>query len=317
VSGTKRDYYEILGVKRGADEKEIKTAYRKLARKYHPDFNPGDKQAEQRFKELNEAYAVLSNPKAKSTYDQFGHAGGPGQQGYDFSNFDFRNPGGSFSGFGQTFESAGFGDLLNELFGGAFGGGGRKTARGASSQYGRRAAQRGQDVESEMSLEFLEAINGASRTVTLEKPDGRETISFKVPAGVKDKEKIRLRGKGMPGAGVSGDLIMTINVLPHQSFRRDGNNLLADVGISLAEAVLGGKVRVPTPDGNTTISLPPGTQGGQVLRIPGKGVRRKNDKPGDLLVTIKIAIPKNIDEASKELIRQFDKRNPVRPRADS
>ncbi len=305
----------MLGIGRDADEKQLKSAYRKLARKYHPDHNPDKPEAEKKFKEVNEAYAVLANPEARTAYDRFGHAGGPtGQPGFDFSNFDFRNPGGTFSGFGKTYSGVGFDDIFEELLGG-FGRGGRGR-RG--SPFGRQAPRRGGDVESEMDLEFLEAIKGAKKTVTLEKPDGvRETITFAFPPGVRDKEKIRLRGKGLPGAGgPPGDLIIRVHVKPHSLFRREGNNILLSIGITIAEAVLGGKIPVPTPFGTTTISIPPGTQGGQVFRIGGKGVKRKKGKAGDLLATMKIVVPKNVGDESEELIRKFDSKNPVKPRLE-
>ena len=311
----KRDYYKVLGIGRDADEKGLKSAYRKLARKFHPDHNPDDSEAEKKFKEVNEAYAVLANPEARATYDRFGHAGGPtGQQGFDFSNFDFGNPGGTFSGFGQTFNGMGFEDILGDLLGGF----GRRGRGRRASPFQRKASRRGGDIESEMDLQFLEAVNGARKTITLEKPGGvRDTITFAFPKGVRDNEKIRLRGKGLPGVdGPPGNLIIRVHVKPHSLFRREGNNILLSIGITIAEAVLGGKVPVPTPYGTTTISIPPGTQGGQVFRISEKGVELKNGKPGDLLVTMKIVVPKDVDEESSELIRQFDRKNPVKPRSE-
>ncbi|MBZ0273942.1 J domain-containing protein [bacterium] len=306
----KRDYYEVLGVPRGASDKDIKTAYRKLARACHPDFHPNDQNAERKFKELNEAYAVLSNDEARKKYDQWGHAGGPSAngQGFDFSNFDFSHGAGSFSGFGQTYQSSGFDDIINELFGGMRGRGAKRTGFGA----GRQA--RGRDIESELAIEFSDAIHGAKKTVNLEWPDGARTISFNVPAGVTDGTRIRVPGKGLAGTGGAGDLYVRLRVKPDPRFSRDGDHLRTSVGISIAEAVCGAKIPVPTPEGPTTISIPPGTQGGQVFRVAGKGVRRKSGPAGDLLVTIKIVVPRDVGEAGRELIRRFDGEHPVRAR---
>ncbi|MCL4234389.1 MAG: DnaJ domain-containing protein [Deltaproteobacteria bacterium] len=313
----KRDYYEVLGVKRDADDKAIKAAYRRLAKQYHPDFNPGDKASETRFKEVNEAYAVLSNAEARAKYDRFGHAGN-GQPGFDFSNFDYRNMGGSFSGFGQTFEAEGFADILQELFGGRFDMGGRPSrgfgGHGGRSGGGRRTA-RGQDVEAEIRIPFMDAIRGTQMSVTVQQPGGPDHITFKIPAGIADGGKIRLRGKGgAGGGGASGDLILRVTVEPHHDFVRDGDDLRVSVPVTVAEAVCGAKIPVPTPDGTSTIAIAPGTSSGQVLRLAGKGVARKGHTPGDLFVTIRIVVPKNVDEKSRELIREFDRMNPVHPR---
>ncbi|MCB9477202.1 MAG: J domain-containing protein [Deltaproteobacteria bacterium] len=308
----KRDYYDVLGVAKNADDKQIKSAYRKLARKYHPDFNKDDAEAEKNFKEVSEAYAVLSNKEARQKYDQFGHEQGPGHAGFDFSGFDFQNAQGNFRGFGQSFSGSGLHDILNDLFGGGgFGGGG---ARGFGG--GRPRPVQGQTVTAEMHLDLMDVLHGAKKTVTLDGPGGPQRVSFTVPVGLKDGGKIRLRGKGLPGpgGGPAGDLIIHAHVRPHGQFAREGENLKTTVGVSIAEAVLGAKVPVQTPFGTTTISLPPGTQGGQTLRIAGKGVPRKSGKAGDLLVTVKIVVPKDVDEKSRELIKQFDLRNPVQAR---
>lgn len=309
----KRDYYEVLGLARGAGEKEIKSAYRKLARKFHPDLNAGNADAETKFKEVNEAYAVLSNADAKAKYDRFGHAGNGGA-GFDFSNFDFRNMGGSFTGFGETFDAGGFGDILSELFGGRgapFGRGGR------GGHGGRGPSPTTQDVEARITIPLMDAVRGGRTTITVNKPDGPERVTFNIPAGIREGGKIRLRGQGMRGpGGAAGDLILQIATQPDPVFTRDGDDLRAVVGITIAEAVLGGKISVPLPEGSAAISLPPGTQGGQVFRLAGKGVAQKGRAPGDLFVQVKIVVPKNIDEESRELIRRFDKKNPVPARAE-
>ena len=311
----KRDYYEILGVNRKATDKEIKSAYRKLARKYHPDFNKDNKEAETKFKEVSEAYAVLTNDEARRKYDQFGHSGGPGTaQGFDFSDFNFNDMGGSFRGFGQTFQGGGgMQDILRELFGGGFGGRGSRGQRSyQGSPFGRQAPAKGRDVESEMSIDFMEALLGTRKRVTLDSGSSKQDITFNIPPGIKNGEKIRVRGKGMPGpGGQPGDLIIKINVGRHPHFRRDGDNIRVTVGISIADALLGTKIKVPSPYGDTTMSIPPGTQGGQVFRIAGKGIKRNHREAGNLLVTVKIVVPKSIDDKSKELIRQFNERNPI------
>ncbi len=313
----KRDYYEILGVDRKADEKKIKSAYRKLARKYHPDFNKDDKKAEAKFKEVSEAYAVLTNNEARRKYDQFGHSGGPGAgQGFDFSDFNYNDPGGSFRGFGNTYQGdGGMQDILQELFGNF---GGRRRGRGRNpggfqgSPFGRQAPAKGRDVESEMTIDFLEAIQGACKTVTLDSGSSTQNLTFNIPPGLKNGEKIRLRGKGMPGVGgQSGDLLIKINIGRHPHFRRDGNNIRVTVGISVADALLGANITVPSPFGNTKMSIPPGTQGGQVFRIASKGIKRQNRDQGNLLVTVKIVVPQEIDDKSKELIKEFNERNPI------
>jgi DnaJ-class molecular chaperone len=308
----KRDYYEILGVKRKAADKEIKSAYRKLARKYHPDFNKDDKKSEDKFKEISEAYAVLTNDEARRKYDQFGHSAGPGAaQGFDFSGFDFNNPGGSFRGFGNTYQSGGMQDIIQELFGN-FGGGRRGPQGFPGAGRSRRGPAKGRDVESEMTIEFMEAILGTRKSVTLNSGLSAQNLTFNIPAGLKNGEKIRLRGKGMPSpSGLSGDLLIKINIGRHPHFRRDGHNLRVTVGISIADAIVGANIPVPTPYGDTTISIPPGTQGGQVFRIANNGIRRKNQDAGNLLVTVKILVPKEIDQKSKELIEQFNKLNPI------
>ncbi len=309
----KRDYYEILGVDRKADEKVIKSAYRKLARKYHPDLNKDDKEAESKFKEISEAYAVLTNPEAKQKYDQFGHSGGPGAgQGFDFSDFNFNDFGGSFRGFGQTYNTGGsMQDILQELFGG-----GPRGPRGSSgfqgNPFGGRRPAKGRDVESEMTIDFMESIHGVRKTATLDMGNAKQNITFNIPAGLKNGEKIRLRGKGMPApGGHAGDLLIKINIGRHPHFKRDGDNIRVTLGISAADAILGTKVTFPTPYGDAKMTIPPGTQGGQVFRIAGKGIKRQNRTPGNLLVAVKIVLPKTIDEKSKELIKQFNEKNPV------
>jgi len=290
---SKRDYYEILGVPRTANEKELKAAYRKLARKYHPDVNPGDKTAEANFKEVSEAFGVLSDPEKRAKYDQVGHeafgAGFDPQQGVKID-----------------FEDLGLGDLsdLFDLFGwggGARGGGGR----------GRRRAGRGADVQLEMSLSFADAIHGT--TMDLRLPHLRESTRVRIPPGIEDGGRIRIPGKGEPshGGGSAGDAYVNVRVEAHPLFTRQGADLVVDVPVGIATATLGGEVEVPTLDGRATIRIPAGTRSGQKFRLKGRGVPARGGHPaGNLNAVVQIVTPKSIDERSRELLEEFAKRNP-------
>jgi DnaJ-class molecular chaperone len=317
MAGRKRDYYEILGVSREATEDEIKKAYRRLARKHHPDFNKNDaKGAEERFKEISAAYAVLSNKEARAKYDRFGHAaGGPANgPGFDFSGADFSD---FFSAFGRG--GKGFDDLgrsgfsMDDLFGGIFGGAGRRSGFGRHT-----AARRGPDMAAEIALDFVEAAQGAQKQIGVDRGDGRsQRITVRVPGGVQDGQKIRLGGQGGDGTatGMAGDLYLTVHVRPHPFFRRVGGDLEVTVPVTIAEAVLGAKVSVPAIGGPVTMTLPPGTQGGQRFRLKGKGARNvKTGAAGDLFAVVEIATPRDIDERSRELLAEFERRNPLQPR---
>jgi curved DNA-binding protein len=289
-----RDYYEVLGVPRNASEADIKKAYRKLARQYHPDRNPGDKQAEARFKEVQEAYEVLNDKAKRAQYDRFGFAGpGFGGQG------PFRAEGGP-AGF--EFQGINPEDLESIL--GAFGGGLGSFA----DMFGRRGRGRArtarppENVEAEVAIPFLKAALGGTVTLNV---DGR-AIDLRVPAGVEEGKKLRLAGQG-PGGG---DLLVRVKIEPHPYFRREGNDVILEVPISVAEAILGAKVDVPTLDGTRlTVTVPPGTSSGSRLRLRGKGIAG-----GDQYIEIKIVVPKTLDERSRELIEEFARRNPQNPR---
>lgn len=341
----KRDYYEVLGVKRGATDEEIKKAYRVLAKKYHPDVNKDDKDAEAKFKEANEAYEVLSDPEKKAKYDQFGHAGvDPSAGGF----------GGGFSGFG--------GFNVDDIFESFFGGGTRRSS-----------AERGRNIRLAMKITFEEAAFGTSKTITInrmEKCDecggsgaqkgtspvtcgtchgrgeirtsmgffstsrtceacrGRGTIikspcgvcrgqgavrknrrvEINIPAGIDDGQAISLRGQGDHGrgGGPPGDIIVEIEVIPHPIFKRHGNNVLCEVPITFAEAALGAEVVVPTLDGRVKYAIPEGTQNGTVFRLKDKGIPNINGYGrGDQLVSVFIEVPKNLSQAQKELLRAF------------
>ncbi|MGX7681941.1 DnaJ C-terminal domain-containing protein [Jatrophihabitans sp. DSM 45814] len=295
-----RDFYKSLGVTSDASDSDIKKAYRKLAKDLHPDKNPGDANAEQKFKELSEAYAVLSDTETRKEYDAIrtmSHggarftAGGGGQAG-GFSDD-------VFSGFfsRQSGRQPGGGNVsMDDLLAGLFQNG------GAQGGFGQTAA-RGSDVEATTSLTFRQAVDGD--TVTLRRADG-STVTTRVPAGVRDGQKIRLRGKGNPGVAGNGDLILNVTVEPHALFGRDGDNLTVTVPVTFAEAALGAQIPVPTFDGSTvTVKLPPGTPSGRTLRVKGRGVKRKDGTSGDLLVSVSVAVPQKLDGAAKEAVEAY------------
>ncbi len=328
----KRDYYKVLELSRNVSDKDIRAAYKKLAKKYHPDFNPDDKAAEGKFKEVSEAYAVLSNAEAKKKYDAFGHQR-PGAPGFDFSGFDFNNMRGGFSTQGETFFGS-FGDVLSDLFGGrapkahrtgrprhgdpigfdlgGFGGfGGPTGGPGCGRQFNNQSVDR--DLRLKLKIDFELAAKGGVTQIHLSVGGKGEKISTRIPAGVDTGQTIRLKGKA-PGGG---DLLLEVDVDSHGVFRRDGLNLHCTQSLTIAEAVLGAKISVPTLDGEATITIPAGTQGGQTLRLRGRGIRKSGKEKGDLFVTVTIAVPKAINEKSKALIKGFDKENPMHPRVKS
>ena len=309
-----KDFYAILGVPAGADAAAIKKAYRKLARKLHPDQNPGNNAAEKRFKEIGEAYAVLSNPEERKQYDairSMSHggarftSGGPagGGAGFEdvFSNL-FGGGGGGRGGGGRggnvRFNTGGGGggqpnieDLLGGMFGQQGGGG-----------YGAPAGpRRGADVEARTTLSFRDAVEGS--TVTLSTANGSR-ITARIPVGVKDGQQIRLRGKGNPGdqGAPAGDLMITVRVTPHPVFGRDGNNLTVDLPVTFAEAALGATVSVPTLSGDPVkVRITAGTPNGRVLRVKGRGIAAK-DHTGDLLAKVNVAIPHRLSDKAREAV---------------
>ncbi len=356
---TVKDFYETLGVSRGASQDEIKKAYRKLARRYHPDANPGDADAEERFKEVQHAYDVLSDPEKRKQYDRFGAGngrGGPGGFRFDTEGFDF----------------ADLGDL-GDIFGGLFGGRGR-----AQQQRG----QRGRDLEVEVRLSFEDSLKGVETTIPVEletacrecggsgaKPGTAPTLcpechgrgvkaesqglfalsqpcprcrgngtviedpcpqcrgtgrerrtkryTVKIPAGVKDGSRIRLRGKGEAGWGgaEAGDLFVVTRVAPSKLYTRRGDDLVVDVPVSYPEAALGATVEVPTPDGKVTVKVKPGTTDGTLLRVKGKGAPKlKGSGKGDLLARVKLSVPKKLTKAEREAIEALQKASRENPR---
>ncbi|MEI8231918.1 MAG: DnaJ C-terminal domain-containing protein [Actinomycetes bacterium] len=284
-----KDFYKVLGVAKDVSEAELKKTYRKLARKYHPDSNPGDARAEAKFKEITEANSVLSDPEQRKEYDQFRAMGGGAR---------FTAPGGS----GQS--SAGFEDVFANLFGGraGFGGFGGPTP--------------GQDLSATTSIAFIDSVNGT--TIKLEY-SGMAAINAKIPAGVLDGQKIKLRGKGQPSpnGGPNGDLIITVTVKPHTVFSRDGNNLRLTVPITFAEAVLGATITVPTLGGDPVkLKVAPNTPNGRVLRVKGKGVTTVKGT-GDLLATVEVLVPAHISDKAAKALKEFEEALPDEdPRQD-
>lgn len=298
------DYYEILGVKRKSSEKEIKSAYKKLARKYHPDVNPGDKSSEEKFKQVSEAYDVLSDQQKRAQYDRVGHdawkagfkEGAPPPPG-----------GGGFPGaenvhFYTSSSPGGFGDVdLEDLFGGFFSGRGRRRRQGPI---------RGEDSLSRLAVPMLDAVRGGEHRITLSTPaGGQETLTVKIPKGIVEGQKIRLAGKGNPGfsGGPAGDLLIEIIYEPDPRFERDNANLTTEVKILFSLAALGGEVKVQTLEGTADLKLPPGTQGGQRLRLKGKGLPKRGGGRGDLFARILVQIPRNLDQQGRELIEKLKK----------
>lgn len=296
-----KDFYKSLGVTSEASEAEIKKAYRKLAKDLHPDKNPGNATAEQRFKEVSEAYSVLSDQAQRKEYDavrtmthggaRFTAGSGPtgGFSDDVFSGFFGRQSG---RGTGPGGSNVNMEDLLAGLF----------TNGGAGAGFG-GAPRMGSDVEATTTLTFRQAVEGD--TVTLRRADG-STVTTRVPAGVRDGQKIRLRGKGNPGPGGSGDLILTVAVDAHPLFGRTGDDLTITLPVTFPEAALGAQVIVPTFEGSTvTVKLPPGTPSGRTLRVKGKGVRRKDGSAGDLLVNVSVAVPQKLDAAAREAVEAY------------
>ena len=347
------DLYDLLGLGRGATLIEIKRSYKRLARKYHPDINPGDHAAESRFKEITRAYETLSDPERRVRYDAGDAALGPSTVTFEFEGFDFS---------AETSDSTTFGDLFAEVFT-------RRTGAGSSPT-------RGADLHAEISLGFDEALRGAQRQLTVTRQDvcrscggvgvlkiaespctrcqgagtlrsrrgslvfsksceacggtGRleqttcggcrgsgleirtEGLSVRVPAGVSDQSRVRVPGKGNAGlaGGRPGDLLLTVRVEPHEGFRREGDDFHSIVPIGVHEAALGARIDVPTPEGPATLRVPPGTQSGQRFRLRGKGAPSpRGAERGDLVVEVRIALPKVLDERSKELLREFGRIN--------
>ena len=323
-----KDYYQILGVSRNASEKEIKQAYRRLARKHHPDLNPGDKSAEAKFKEINAAYEVLSNPEKRKKYDQFGEQWEYAEQfaksgGQERARWDFGKGGTTFE-YGDLSD---FGGIFSSLFG--------DSGKGSRM----RGPRRGQDIESTIEVNLEEAHHGSTRVIQLQTEEpctacggtGRvgnrvcticngaggkiipKRLEVKIPAGVRDGSRIRIAGEGVSGraGGKKGDLYLVAKVLPHKLFERKGDDLYTEVSVPLATAILGGEVRLPTLKGNLSLKIPPETQNGRVFRMAGKGMPQLgNSKYGNMFAKVKVVLPTNLTGEEKKL---FERLRSLRP----
>lgn len=290
-----QDYYEILGLKKGASPDEIKKAFRKLAVKYHPDKNPGDKKAEDRFKEINEAYAVLSDPEKKSQYDQFGSAGFRQRYSQEdiFRNF---NSGDIFREF-----NLGSDDVFSRIFG--MGGGFRQGG-------GRSMSRKGQDFEMELSVSFMEAFSGGEKRVSYSREGRSEELSVKIPPGIESGSRLRLAGKGGAGVGggPSGDLYLDVLVREDSSYSREGADILFPQQITFSHACLGGSLDVTTLDGVKRIKVPAGIQPGTKIRLKGLGFPRgKGGARGDFYVVVQVKVPQTLTAEQKELIEKLSR----------
>lgn len=323
-----KDYYSILGVSKSASADDIKRAFRKLARKYHPDVNPGDSNAEAKFKEISEAYEVLSDNDKRRKYDQFGRywqqadrGAAYGGNAADFGGFDFSNYG-SFDEFINEllgrFGTSGFGGPTGRTggytsyrtsprgagFGTDFGGFGNSPGVPSSQSF---------DQEANISLSLSEAFRGTQKRLKI----GNEEVEVRIPAGAKQGTKVRLRGKGQlnPYTKQRGDIYLIVNLSPHHIFQFEGDNLVCEVPIAPDEAVLGGKISVPTPDGSVTMNLPPGVKSGQSLRLRGKGWPSPKGGRGDQLVRVVITPPKSLTDQERQLYEQIQSQRSTDPRS--
>lgn len=325
-----KDFYKILGVERTADEKEIKRAYRKLARQHHPDINPNDTSAEARFKEINEAYQVLSDKEKRELYDQLGddydkvpagvsaedfkrYAGGTGFSGSGnfpgginfedlFSGSSTRSGGANFRVETGGTNNGGVGDLFENLFGGRGDFGSRRQTRGP---------QRGGDVEQPINISLAESIRGTQRTLQLtirsERGEESRNVTVKIPAGVREGARVRAAGQGASGSGggQNGDLFLRVRIEPHAFWKREGDDVSCEVPVRFDEAALGATISVPTIENSVNLKIPAGTQSGQTFRLSGRGVKQKDGKAGDQFVKVKIAVPKELSDRERQLIEEL------------
>lgn len=307
-----KDYYDILGVSKDADPDTIKKAYRKLARKWHPDTNPDNKEAEQTFKDISQAYAVLGDEEKRKLYDEFGEAGL--QSGFDAEKARQYQKWQDFGGGSRQQQYQGFGggayeDLFSQIFGfdqggfEGFGGGG----------FGTRSQRpiKGRDMEHDLTIDLLSALKGYQTELSIQKPEGTtDRIKVTVPPGVKEGSKVRVAGKGEPGAngGPAGDLFLKIHVRPHPFLRQEGENLYMDLPVTVHEALAGATLTLPTPNGQVKLKIPPQSQNGQTLKLKGKGgPNPKTGQNGDLLVKLQVQLPRTTDPEMVEAAKKLEK----------
>jgi DnaJ-class molecular chaperone len=323
------DYYKVLGISRGASEKEIESAYRKLAQKYHPDLNQEDKSAHAKFKKVQEAYDVLGDGKKREMYDRYGadfESMGPGGPGGGFRG----GPGGGSWSY-RTSPGAGFEEVdISDLFGGGAGGGPAGGGFGdffkhftggeAPRRGGRpRSPSPGANLTHEVAVPFRTSVSGGEARLSVRRGGGQtESITVKIPAGIEDGKKIRLRGQGEKSStgGPPGDLLITVRVAPHPHFTRRGKNLELKTPITLKEGALGGKIDIPTPKGTISLTVPPGSSSGRRLRVRGHGVAPDGETPGDLYAVLQVTLPDKLSDEERGWVEQIDKRHPSAPRED-
>ena len=305
---SKKDFYQLLGVTKSSSADEIKKAYRKLAMQYHPDKNPGNKAAEEKFKEVSEAYEVLSDPEKKKSYDQFGHAsvggnpfgGGPGGNPFGRSG-------------GNPFGGADINDLFGDMFGDVFGGGAGRKSNPFGSTGGRARQQKGSDLRYTLSITFEEAASGCEKIISFMRQVGSKEeaakLSVSVPAGVKDGQRLKLSEEGdKPTSGPAGDLYVIIALQEHLLFKREENDVILDLPVKYTDAILGAEVEIPTLTGKAQIKIPAGIYSGQVLRLKGKGFAKIGAiGSGDMLVRLIIDTPQKINTRQKEIIEELHK----------
>jgi DnaJ-class molecular chaperone len=319
-----KDHYATLGVTRTASPEEIQKAYRKLARKYHPDKNPDDATAKAKFQEVQSAFEVLSDEDKRKRYDQFGSdfdaagaAGAAGHPGWRYTTsngpqtypYDVNDLNDLFGSGAGAEGGGGFADLFKQ-----FNRGGRTGARRAQ-----RPAERGSDLKHELTIPFSSGVLGSEAALAVQRQNGNlETIQVKIPVGIDDGKKIRLRGQGEPGSdgGPAGDILLTIRLSPHPHFRRTGNRLDVRVPVTLAEAIQGATVDVPTPHGTISLKVPPNTSSGKRLRIKGHGVKPPNQPAGDLFAEIEIELPENLTEEERKELADISNRHPQQVRKE-
>ena len=320
----KRDYYEVLGIDRNASASEIKKAYRKLAKKYHPDTNPGDKEAEAKFKEVTEAYSVLSDPEKKKMYDQFGHAAFDQSAGGSYQGSGFGN---GFQGFKSGpggyqeyhFEGGDMDDMFGDIFGNMFHGGSasgrsRRTSGFTGGFGGESFKSKGSDIKAGITVGFDEAAFGGDKVITLSNPENPgqpgQSLKVHIPAGIDNGKSIRLRGKGMPGTGggEAGDLLLKVTVAPKPGYERKGMDVYTTVSVPYTTAVFGGEALVHTLYGDVMCKIKEGTQSGSKIRLRGKGIVSMKDSSvhGDQYVTIQIEVPRNLSPQARQKLKEFE-----------